>query len=62
MEATVPSTMRGLKKETPNPGYTLVKDIPVPEPQDDEVLIKIDTVAICGSDIALYNWTSVAQV
>ena len=62
MTAAVPNTMRGLRKETPRPGYSLVNDIPVPDPVDDEVLIKIDTVAICGSDIALYNWTSVAQV
>ena len=27
-----------------------------------EVLIKIEKVAICGSDIALYNWSEVAQV
>ena len=62
MTSNIPTTMQGLKKLTPTPGYSLVKDIPVPEPVDDEVLIKIDTVAICGSDIALYNWTSVAQV
>ena len=35
---------------------------PVPEPLGDEVLIKVDSVAICGSDIALYNWSEVAQV
>ena len=27
-----------------------------------QVLLKIEKVAICGSDIALYNWTEVAQV
>ena len=58
----VPRTMRALRKETPSPGYKLVTDLPVPEPVDDEVLIKVDMVGICGSDIALYNWTSVAQV
>jgi threonine dehydrogenase-like Zn-dependent dehydrogenase len=26
------------------------------------VLVKIEMVAICGSDIALYNWSEVAQV
>ena len=24
---------------------------PVPEPQDDEVLVKLEYVAICGSDL-----------
>ena len=37
-------------------------NFPIPEPKDDEVLIKIDSVAICGSDIALYQWSQVAQV
>uniref|UniRef100_A0A0B7BHM8 Enoyl reductase (ER) domain-containing protein n=1 Tax=Arion vulgaris TaxID=1028688 RepID=A0A0B7BHM8_9EUPU len=36
--------------------------IPVPEPGDGEVLIKVDAVAICGSDIALYKWDNVARV
>ena len=58
----VPRTMRALRKESPSPGYELVPDLPVPEPVGDEVLIKVDMVGICGSDIALYNWTAVAQV
>ena len=58
----VPKTMRALRKETPEPGYKLVEDLPVPEPVGDEVLIKVDMVGICGSDISLYNWNAVAQV
>ena len=58
----VPRTMRALRKESPLPGYSLVSDLTVPEPEGDEVLIKVEMVGICGSDIALYNWTSVAQV
>ena len=54
--------MRALRKETATSGYTLVNDFPIPDPVDDEVLIKVDSVAICGSDIALYKWTAVAQV
>jgi len=54
--------MRALRKESPQPGYSLVSDLAVPEPEGDEVLIKVEMVGICGSDIALYNWTSVAQV
>lgn len=37
-------------------------DIPVPEPVGDEVLLKIDAVSICGSDIALYKWNDTARV
>ena len=38
------------------------KDIPVPEPKGDDVLIKVDAVSVCGSDINLYTWNAVAQV
>jgi L-iditol 2-dehydrogenase len=31
------------------------KDIPVPKVSDDEVLIKVDTVGICGSDVHYYQ-------
>ena len=58
---SVPKTMRALRKEAPTPGYALDSEHPVPEPLGDEVLIKVDSVAICGSDIALYNWSEVAQ-
>ena len=58
---TVPKTMKALRKEAPTPGYSLDEAHPVPEPKGDEVLIGIDSVAICGSDIALYNWSEVAQ-
>jgi len=35
---------------------------PLSVPQGDEVLIKIDKAAICGSDISLYTWSAMAQV
>ena len=31
-------------------------------PKGDEVLIKIEKAAICGSDISLYTWSAMAQV
>jgi threonine dehydrogenase-like Zn-dependent dehydrogenase len=34
----------------------------VPVPKGDEVLLKVEKVAICGSDIALYTWNEMAQV
>ena len=54
-------TMNAMIKEEEVEGYIL-KDIPIPEPEGDEVLIKVDAVAICGSDIALYKWTPIAKV
>jgi len=58
----LPKTMKALRKETSSVGYNMNSNFPIPEPKDDEVLIKIDSVAICGSDIALYQWSQVAQV
>lgn len=34
-----------------------VREMPIPEPGEGEVLIKISNVGICGSDIHLYNGT-----
>ena len=53
--------MRALIKEKPEQGYEL-KEIPIPEIEPDEVLFKVEKVAICGSDIALYLWNEVAKV
>lgn len=53
-------TMKALVKQAEGPSYSYV-DIPVPEPGDGEVLIKVDAVAICGSDIALYKWDHIAR-
>ena len=37
------------------------KDVPVPEPNPDEVLIKVHAAAICGTDIHIYKWNKWAQ-
>jgi len=42
------------KKETL--GFDL-EDIPIPEPTGEEILVKVKTAAICGSDVKLYKWT-----
>ncbi len=54
-------SMRVLIKEEEKEGYDL-KEIPVPEVAEDEVLFEVQKVAICGSDIALYSWNEVARV
>ena len=40
-----------------NPNEWAVIEFPEPEPSDDEVLIKVKAVGICGSDIHIYEWT-----
>ncbi|XP_041363511.1 L-threonine 3-dehydrogenase-like [Gigantopelta aegis] len=61
MSSSVPATMKALVKEKESESY-IYKEIPVPDPQEDEVLIRVDCVAICGSDINLYKWNDIARV
>ncbi|HHX36510.1 MAG TPA: alcohol dehydrogenase catalytic domain-containing protein [Clostridiaceae bacterium] len=49
-------TMLALVKESPELGLTL-KEVPVPTPLDDEVLIETKAIGICGSDVHVYNWS-----
>ena len=51
----LPATMKALLKRKPGVSYTY-EDVPVPSPQRDELLVKVGKVALCGSDIALYQW------
>lgn len=50
-------TMLAVVKEKPAPGVT-IKQIPIPKPQKDEVLVKVVHASICGTDISIYDWTS----
>ena len=59
--ANIPKTMKALVKKQEDVSYSY-EDIPVPEPKEGEVLLRVDCVAICGSDIALYKWDAVARV
>jgi threonine 3-dehydrogenase len=49
------TTMKALVKSAPRPGLTL-DIIPIPKCGADEVLIKVISAAICGTDIHIYNW------
>lgn len=48
--------MIAVQKTKAEPGVTYV-DIPVPEPKDDEVLIKVKAAAYCKSDLDVVEWT-----
>ena len=54
--ATLPQTMKALVKDKPGVSYEY-KDVPVPQPDKGELLIKVNKVAVCGSDIMLYQWS-----
>ncbi|MCH8862794.1 MAG: L-threonine 3-dehydrogenase [Proteobacteria bacterium] len=47
--------MKALVKAKAEPGLWM-QDQPVPEPGEDEVLIKVRRTAICGTDMHIYNW------
>ena len=53
--------MKAVVKTRKAPGAELV-DMNVPEPGADEVLVKLMTGSICGTDVHIYAWDSGAQV
>ena len=52
--------MKALVKAKAEKGLWL-KDVPVPEIEPNEVLIKIERTAICGTDMHIYKWDDWAQ-
>jgi len=52
--------MKALVKRNSAQGLWL-EDVPEPEIGINDVLIKIDRTAICGTDMHIYNWDSWAQ-
>lgn len=52
--------MKALVKRHRTPGLWL-EDAPIPEIQDDEVLIKTRKTSICGTDLHIYKWDAWAQ-
>ncbi|MCF6274663.1 MAG: L-threonine 3-dehydrogenase [Robiginitomaculum sp.] len=61
---TIPQTpkrmMKALVKAHAKRGLWM-QDVPVPEIEPNEVLIKIHKTAICGTDMHIYNWDDWAQ-
>ncbi|MGL5406666.1 MAG: L-threonine 3-dehydrogenase [Propionibacteriaceae bacterium] len=52
--------MKALVKDHAGPGLVL-KDVPEPTVGPNDVLIKIEKTAICGTDLHIYNWDEWAQ-
>lgn len=52
--------MLAVLKEKPAAGV-VIKKVPVPKPKEGEVLVKVVHASICGTDIAIYDWTPWAQ-
>ena len=52
--------MKALVKAKPEPGLWL-EEIPVPAIGINDVLIRVDKTAICGTDVHIWNWDAWAQ-
>ena len=52
--------MLAVVKEKAEPGV-VVKQVPIPKPDKGELLIKVKAASICGTDIAIYDWTPWAE-
>ena len=47
--------MYAILKEKASAGLD-IKDVPIPIPKDDEVLIKVKAASICGTDVHIFDW------
>src|SRR3989338_3064336 len=48
--------MLAVLKEKPKPGVS-IKQVGIPRPKKDEVMVKVVHSSICGTDISIYDWT-----
>ncbi len=55
-----PQTMKALVKRRAEPGIWM-EQVPVPSPGPNEVLIKLEMTAICGTDLHIYKWDAWSQ-
>ena len=55
------ASMKGIVKQEQARGAVWAEDLPIPEPLEGEVLVKVKATAICGTDLHIYGWTPWAQ-
>jgi len=53
-------TMKALVKREPAQGIWM-EQVPVPRPGPNEVLVKLEKTAICGTDLHIYKWDAWSQ-
>ena len=52
--------MKALVKRSAEPGIWM-EDVPMPTVSTNEVLVKVDKTAICGTDLHIFNWDEWSQ-
>ncbi|MDQ6620785.1 MAG: alcohol dehydrogenase catalytic domain-containing protein [Pseudomonadota bacterium] len=50
--------MQALRKIKPGPGIQLDASVPAPTPRDGEVLLRVHSAGICGTDLHIDDWTA----
>jgi threonine 3-dehydrogenase len=48
-------SMWAIRKPAAEPGLVL-EEVPVPEPDDEEVLVRVEAASICGTDLHIFRW------
>jgi threonine 3-dehydrogenase len=56
----MPNTMQAVVKAKAAPGIEL-REVPRPVPGPGEVLVRVEAVSVCGTDLHIYNWDPWAQ-
>ena len=56
----MPATMQALVKKEAAPGIWM-ESVPRPSPSTNEVLIRLEKTAICGTDLHIYKWDEWSQ-
>lgn len=54
------NTMRAIVKPEAGPSFEIRK-LPVPTPERNEVLVKVQATSICGTDLHIYRWDDWAE-
>ena len=60
MSKATGGNMMAVVKTRPEPGYDYMA-VPKPRPGPDEVLLRVETAVICGSDVLIHQWTPLGQ-
>jgi threonine 3-dehydrogenase len=60
LDLRIPRTMRALVKAEPRAGAEL-REVPVPLPGPGELLVRLEAVSLCGTDLHIYRWDEWAQ-
>jgi threonine 3-dehydrogenase len=56
----MPQTMKAVVKTRPQPGAEW-REVPVPVPRPDWVLVRVRATSICGTDVHIFGWNQWAE-